>query len=92
MAVNVTRVFQAALRELESERNRIDQQLTSLRAAFNSLDRSSRPRAGAVSRRRRRRRMNAAARRAVSLRMKAYWAKRRRRTTGVLKSRRRESS
>ena len=76
MPVDVTLTLRRALSELESERARIDRQISAIRAVVGgSADGRGAP-AGASSRRRRRR-MNAAQRRAVSQRMKAYWASRR---------------
>lgn len=70
MPVDVTRTLQRALNQLQAERDRIDRQLRTIRAALGSDGRG----AGV---RRHRRPMSAAARRAVSQRMKAYWAARR---------------
>jgi hypothetical protein len=71
MPVNVSAILRTALRQLESERDRLDRQTDALRAALNG--------GGAPAKVvRQRRPMRAAARRAVSRRMKAYWAKRRR--------------
>ena len=69
MPVNVAAILRTALRQLETERHRVDRQLGALRAALDSP--GAPPRAS-----RRRRPMSAAARRALSRRMKAYWAKR----------------
>jgi hypothetical protein len=69
MPVNVTRTLQQALHQIQAERDRLDRQLRTIRAALGGDGRS------AV--RRHRRPMSAAARRAVSQRMKAYWAARR---------------
>jgi hypothetical protein len=76
MPVDVTQTLRRALSELESEKQRIDRQISAIRAVVGgSADgRSAMPAAGSM---RRRRRMNAAQRRAVSQRMKAYWASRR---------------
>lgn len=72
MPVDVTRTLRRALTQLESERNRLDHQIRTIRAALGGSDG---PRAAGGQRRRRP--MSAAARRAVSQRMKAYWAARR---------------
>ena len=74
MPVDVTRTLRKALSELQSERQRIDRQITAIHAVLGGAvdGRGSM----SVGRRRRRRRMSAAARRAVSQRMKAYWATR----------------
>jgi hypothetical protein len=69
MPVNVTPILRTALRQLKTERDRVDRQLDALRTALNSD--SAPPKAS-----RRRRPMTAAARRALSRRMKVYWAKR----------------
>ena len=76
MPVDVTQTLRRALSELESEKQRIDRQISAIRAVVGgSTDgRGAMPAAGSM---RRRRRMNAAQRRAVSQRMKAYWASRR---------------
>ena len=79
MAVNVTPTLRTALRRLESERSRIDRQVTALRGALNT--------AGHSGPARRRKPMSAAARKAVGRRMKAYWAKRKAKAAGGMKSR-----
>jgi len=71
MAVDVSATIRKALREIQSERDRLDRQIAALRGALGGA--STGPRAPS----RRRRGMSAAARRAVGKRMKAYWAKRR---------------
>jgi hypothetical protein len=71
MSVNVTAILRSALRQLETERDRVDRQVGALRAALGS-DKA------AAKASHRRRTMSGAARRTVSRRMKAYWAKRRR--------------
>jgi hypothetical protein len=75
MPVDVTRTIRQALSQLESERDRLDNQIRTLRAALDGSGGGGRSATGGV--RRGRRRMNAEARRAVSQRMKAYWAARR---------------
>jgi hypothetical protein len=79
MPINVTLTLRRALRHLETERSRIDGQITALRNALDGLGSpTSRGRRSHPSRStRRRRRMSATAKRALSQRMKAYWAKRR---------------
>ena len=74
MPVDVTRTIRQALSQLESERERLDRQIRTLRGA---LDGTAVTRGVAAGGGRRRRRMSAEARRAVSQRMKAYWAARR---------------
>lgn len=69
MSVNVTAILTSALRQLETERDRVDRQVGAIRAALGSDNAA--PKAS-----RRRRTMSGATRRAVSRRMKAYWAKR----------------
>jgi hypothetical protein len=69
MPTDVTAILKAALRQLESERDRVDRQMGALKAALDGADaprKSSRPRGP----------LSEAARRAISRRMKAYWAKR----------------
>lgn len=79
MPVDVMATLRKAVRQLETEKARLDRQLAALRGVLGNLNSSTdraigKPRrAGA---RKRRRRLNAAARRAVSRRMKVYWAKR----------------
>ena len=74
MPVDVTRTLRQALSQLEAERNRLDNQIRTLRAALDGSGGGARSTGGGG---RRRRRMSADARRAVSTRMKAYWAARR---------------
>lgn len=71
MGIDVTTTLRRAVNQLEAERDRIDRQLTALRAAIDSV-----PHRVPVVRAQRRR-MSAAQRAAVGRRMKAYWAKRR---------------
>jgi hypothetical protein len=73
MPVDLSQILRGALRDLESEKDRIERQLAAVRQAIAQASGST-PRSATVGRRRR---MSAAARRAVSRRMKAYWAKRR---------------
>jgi hypothetical protein len=73
MPVDLSQLLRDALRDLESEKDRIERQLAAIRQAIAQASRST-SRTGTVGRRRR---MSAVARRAVSRRMKAYWAKRR---------------
>jgi hypothetical protein len=63
--------------ELESERGRVDRELTAIRGALEALDGAGRSRSAPSASPRNRRAMSPAARRAVGKRMKAYWAKRR---------------
>jgi chromosome segregation ATPase len=79
MPLNVTATLRKTLAQLERERARLDQQITTVRTALAALEDR---RAPAVSQTRRqpiprKRQLTAAARRAISQRMKAYWAKRR---------------
>ena len=67
-----------ALRQLETEKQRIDRHIAAVQAALEVLGRTGRGSTASPTRARaRRRRLSLAARRAVSQRMKAYWAKRR---------------
>jgi hypothetical protein len=79
MPINVTPTLRRALRYLETERSRIDRQITALQNALDGLGgptgRGGRSRPARSTRRRRR--MSATAKRAISQRMTAYWAKRR---------------
>jgi hypothetical protein len=70
MPVNVVPALQQALRQLEAEKARLDQQIAAVRSALDGVGVKG-------PRRRRRGGMSPAARRAASRRMKAYWAKRR---------------
>ena len=79
MPTNVTAALKTALRQLESERQRLDRQISTLRSVLSGGRETGSTRV-ALRRRGRRRSMSAAARAAVSRRMKAYWAKRRRGT------------
>ena len=72
MPVDVTRTLQQALQSLESERDRLDRQIRTIRVALGGGDGRS-----SGGGRRGRRPMSASARKAVSQRMKAYWAARR---------------
>ena len=76
MPVDVTQTLRRALSELQSQKERIDRQISAIRSIVGgSTDgRSATPAAAPP---RRRRRMSASQRRAVSQRMKAYWAARR---------------
>jgi hypothetical protein len=73
MPVDLSQILRDALRDLESEKDRIERQLAAIRQAITQASRST-SRTGTIGRRRR---MSGAARRAVSRRMKAYWTKRR---------------
>src|ERR671924_458869 len=72
MAVDLDRILQQVLRQLETERRLLDQRIEAVSAVTDGVPRSASP-----GQRPRRRRMSAAARREVGRRMKAYWAKRR---------------
>ena len=75
MPMNVLTTLRKALRQLETQRARIDRQISAIRAVLGVGSNStgaSQP-LGSTPRRRR---MSAATKRAVSQRMKAYWAKR----------------
>ena len=76
MPVDVTQTLRRALSELQSQRERIDRQISAIRAIVGG-SRDGRSAMPAAAPTRRRRRMSAAQRRAVSQRMKAYWAARR---------------
>jgi hypothetical protein len=70
MPIDISKTLRQALATLESEQDRIERQVSAIRAVLGSAD------GRGPGRVRRRRRMSAAARRAVSHRMKAYWAAR----------------
>jgi hypothetical protein len=70
MADDVRTTLRRALTRLNSEKVRIDRQISTLETVLSALS-------GRVRQTRRvRRRMSVAARRAIGRRMKAYWAKR----------------
>lgn len=73
MPTEVGKILRAALASLESERARMDRQITALQRAVGA----GRDSAGPAKRARTRTPLGIAARRAISRRMKAYWAKRR---------------
>lgn len=80
MAIDVTKTLRKALAELQTEREKISQQIAAIQkvlAAGGSRRRPAARRQVASRGKRARNSMNAAARKAVSRRMKAYWAKRR---------------
>ena len=77
MVSKLTASLRKALRQLETEKRRIDCEITAVRAALEALgDKGRGTPASSTRAKARGRRMSAAARRAVSQRMKAYWAKR----------------
>ncbi len=78
MVPNLRTPLRKALRQLEAEQQRIDLEITAVRAALRALGDTGRGTlASSAPGKARQRRMSLAARRAVSQRMKAYWAKRR---------------
>jgi len=77
MPTDVRSTLRKVLADLQSEKSRIDGQITAVQGALTALD-GRRPTPTAVpAPRRRRRRMSAEARRAIAKRMKVHWAKRR---------------
>jgi hypothetical protein len=82
MPLDLSQTLRNVFRELESEKDRIDRQLTAVRQAIAQVS-GSNPRTATAGRRRR---MSAEARRAVSRRMKAYWSKRRAQATRASKA------
>jgi hypothetical protein len=78
MMASVTSALRNAVRQLEKERERIDRQITAIRAVLDESGtaRALASRATPSRPTPKRREMSAAARRAVSQRMKAYWEKR----------------
>ncbi|MFI5342407.1 MAG: hypothetical protein ACHQ7N_21555 [Candidatus Methylomirabilales bacterium] len=77
MTPSVTAPLRKALRQLEAEKQRIDHQISAVRAALETLGDMHRGTHASFTRAKARRRgTSAAARRAVSQRMQAYWAKR----------------
>jgi hypothetical protein len=77
VAVDVRSSLNRALKELHSERARIDRQIAALGHALTEVGGKVIARGRAAGARVKRRSMNAAQKKAVSVRMKAYWAKRR---------------
>lgn len=78
MVPNLTAPLRKALRQLETEKQRIDREMRAVHAALEALGDTGRRASASFTRGKARRRgMSAAARRAISQRMKAYWAKRR---------------
>jgi Arc/MetJ-type ribon-helix-helix transcriptional regulator len=78
MTTDVTKTLRKALKELQAEREKIDDQIAVIQRVLGADTRG--PRRGArrpAKARKRARKMTAATRKAVSRRMKAYWAKRR---------------
>jgi hypothetical protein len=78
MAASLTSTLRKALRQLEKDRERIDRQITAIRAVLDASG-ATRPRARRAKPngpKATRRPMSAAARRAIGQRMKAYWEKR----------------
>ena len=82
MPINVTTTLRKALAELQTERDRVDGQITAIRRVLDAGGGPGRRRArrtrgpAAASAKRARKPMSAAARAAVARRVKAYWAKR----------------
>ena len=74
MANDIQRVIEKALTKLQSEKSRIDRQISALKTALAAV-RNTASHNGAAPKSRRK--MSAEARKAVAKRMKVYWAKRR---------------
>jgi hypothetical protein len=79
MPMNITVQLRAALKQLEAERKRIDEQVQALQRVAALLDGGDTKgaTAAAPAPSRKRRGMSAKARQAARERMQAYWAKRR---------------
>ena len=78
VAVNVRASLQRALKQLQSERSRIERQISALTDALSAVGGATRRAAARVAKRARpRRKMSAAAKKAISVRMRKYWAERR---------------
>ena len=79
MPIDIRLPLRQALKQLQSERSRIDHQISALTDALSKIGRGAPGRAATVGKRAKRVRpkMSAAQKRAVSKRMKAYWAKKR---------------
>jgi hypothetical protein len=78
MAINLTKTLRKALVQLQSEKQKIDQQIAAIQSVL-AVGGTRRPPQGSRSSargKRPRKAMSAAARKAVSRRMKEYWAKR----------------
>jgi hypothetical protein len=78
MILKLVAPLRKALRTLEVEKRRIEQQIRVVQAALEALGGKGKltPAPSATRPKPKQRRMSAATRRAVSQRMKAYWAKR----------------
>ena len=77
MAVNVRASIRRALKQLQTQRTRIDREISALEEALAALEGVSRHAAEKASEKkspRARRKMSAKARKAASTRMKAFWA------------------
>ena len=78
MAVNVRASIRRALKQLQTQRTRIDRETSALEEALAALEGVSRhapaEKASEKKSPRARRKMSAKARKAVSTRMKAFWA------------------
>lgn len=80
MAVDIRPSLNRALKQLHTERSRIDRQISALTDALGAIGGGAVRRARRAAKRsvkRARRKMTAAQRKAVSRRMKAFWAKKR---------------
>ena len=79
MPIDIRLPLRQALKQLQSERSRIDHQISTLTDALSKIGRGAPGRVATVGKRAKRVRpkMSAAQKRAVSKRMKAYWAKKR---------------
>jgi peptidoglycan hydrolase CwlO-like protein len=79
--IDIRPALQRALKQLQSERARLDQQIAALGDAIGAVGgrgaRTVSAGGAKVARRRARPKMTAEQKKAVSRRMKAYWAKRR---------------
>ena len=79
MPIDIRLPLRQALKQLQSERSRIDHQISTLTDALSKIGRGAPGRGATVGKRAKRvhHKMSAAQKRAVSKRMKAYWAKKR---------------
>jgi hypothetical protein len=76
MPVDIRASIQSALKQLNTDRSRLDSQISALTAALASLGVKGGNPSSAKRATRRRPKMTPAQRKAVSARMKKYWARR----------------
>jgi gamma-glutamylcysteine synthetase len=80
MPTDITKTLRKALKELQTEKDKIERQIAALENALTGVGRRAawrRARRPAKAKKRGRKAMSVAQRKAVGRRMKAYWKKRR---------------